>query len=103
MLRRVAARSSPPAAPPGRICQVWLQGGARAAGGLLARHPEGELTVLAHISGQAVHGPERVAELAQLDGWNARDTYESSHHHGPAANVRGSPYRSGHGRRKHPR
>jgi hypothetical protein len=53
MLRRVAARSSPPAAPPGRICQVWLQGGARAAGGLLARHPEGELTVLAHKPSRA--------------------------------------------------
>jgi hypothetical protein len=52
----------------------------------LARNPEGQLTILAHID-YAAAGPERGRALAQLPGWNEHAGRMTGYHHGPAESV----------------
>jgi hypothetical protein len=51
----------------------------------LARNPEGQLTILAHITIQAA-GP-RSDDLAELPGWMDMPGYGRSYHHGAAESV----------------
>lgn len=54
---------------------------------MLAEHPEGQLTVLAHVEYVACR-PELRRELAQLDGWNAMEHRpDHAYHHGETADV----------------
>lgn len=53
----------------------------------LARHPEGELTVCAHLRARAVL-PRLLGELAELPGWNPMEHCPGrAYHHGPAGGV----------------
>ena len=56
----------------------------------LARNPEGQLTVYAHIE-YAACTPELRDELARLPGWNAMDHRpDQAYHHGAADSVAGA-------------